>query len=462
VHGYLGGESAIKVKLVAAAALVGGATGAKAYGAFRKPKPLGVHYLEAPTKVLVVGGGFGGIPAVRALVRSLGGSREVGVALLDRVNFTTFYPLVPRTISSTVEIGHLAHSIRNILTPLRVDFHQAEVEGVEFEAREIHSNKGSLAYDYLVLAPGSRTAFFDTTGVQENTVDLKGLREALQVRNTIIDRFEEAQWLLGKFPDGLLTFVFVGGGPTGVEGAAAAHDLIYNVLKCDYPDVDFDRVRLVLVNSGQRILKDIDTSLSNAAIHRLASENIEVINNTKVTEIRPDAVVLSDGPTIAAHTTVWAAGVEPGLLIKDLDVPKDAHGHILVDKFLRVKGRPGVYAVGDCISIEGGPHLPALAQSAEQEGKIAGHNLAAEILGEPLTPFRYRSLGQLVDLGSTSALTNILGVKLSGLLGEAVWRLVYLKELGYNLNRAQVLADWAIDRVTRPNASKLYEDPPAP
>jgi len=154
--------------------------------------------------------------------------------------------------------------------------------------------------------------------------------------------------------------------------------------------------------------------------------------------------------------------VEPGLLIKGLDVPKDARGHILVDNFLRVKDRPGVYAVGDCISIEGRPPLPALAQSAEQEGKIAGHNLAAEILGEPLTPFHYRSLGQLVDLGSTSALTDILGVKLSGLVGEAVWRLVYLKELGYNLNRAQVLTDWVIDRVTRPNASKLYEDPPAP
>lgn len=434
----------------------------RTYAAFRKPKPVGVHYQEAPTKVLVVGGGFGGIPAVRALVRSLGGSREVGVALLDRVNFTTFYPLVPRTISSNVEISHLAHSLRSILAPLGVDFHQVEVEGVNFEARKVYSNEYSFPYDYLVLGPGSRTAFFDAAGVQENAIDLKGLREALQVRNTIIDRFEEAQWLLGKFPDGLLTFVFVGGGPTGVEGAAAAHDLIYNVLKRDYPDVDFDRVRLVLVNSGQRILKDIDTSLSNAAIHRLASENIEIVNNTKVTEIRPEAVLLSDGRTIAAHTTVWAAGVEPGLLIKGLDVPKDARGHILVDNFLRVKDRPGVYAVGDCISIEGRPPLPALAQSAEQEGKIAGHNLAAEILGEPLTPFHYRSLGQLVDLGSTSALTDILGVKLSGLVGEAVWRFVYLKELGYNLNRAQVLTDWVIDRVTRPNASKLYEDPPAP
>jgi NADH:ubiquinone reductase (H+-translocating) len=342
-----------------------------------------------------------------------------------------------------------------------VDFNQTEVERVDFKARRVQSNKGDFPYDYLVLAPGSRTAFFNATGVQENAIDLKGLREALQVRNTIIDRFEEAQWSRGDYDDGLLTFVFVGGGPTGVEGAAGAHDLIHNVLKPDYPDVDFDRVRLVLINSGTHILKDIDPSLANAAIHRLADQKIEVMNDTKVTEIRPDAVVLSDGRTIVARTTVWAAGVEPGPLVKDLDVPKDARGHIVVDEYLRVKDRPRVYAVGDCISIEGG-RLPSLAQSAEQEGEAAGRNLAAEIQGNALTRFRYRSLGQLVDLGSTSALTDILGVKFSGIVGEAVWRLVYLKELGYNLNRAQVLADWVVDRVTRPSASKLYEDPPTP
>ncbi len=452
----------MKGTLAAVTSLAGGLAALKVYDALRKPKPLNVHYLDAPTKVLVVGGGFGGITAVGKLVHALNGSEEVGAVLLDRVNFTTFYPMVPKVVSSNVEIGHLAHAIRSIVTPLGVDFNQTEVEGVNFEAREVLSNKGTFPYDFLVLAPGSRTAFFNAKGVQENAIDLKGLREALQVRNTIIDRFEDAQWARGNHDDALLTFVFVGGGPTGVEGAAGAHDLIHNVLKPDYPDVDFDRVRLVLINSGERILKEIDASLANAAIHRLASQNIEVMNDTKVTEIRPDAVVLADGRTIPARTAVWAAGVEPGVLVNNLDVPKDARGHVLVDEYLRVKDRPRVYAVGDCISIEGGERLPALAQSAEQEGAVAGHNLAAEIQGNPLKPFSYRSLGQLVDLGSTSALTDILGVKFSGIVGEAVWRLVYLKELGYNLNRAQVLADWAIDRLTRPSASKLYEDPPTP
>jgi NADH:ubiquinone reductase (H+-translocating) len=243
-----------------------------------------------------------------------------------------------------------------------------------------------------------------------------------------------------------------------VEGADCSHDLILNVLKGNYPHVDFDRVRLVLVNAGQRILKDIDTSLSNAAIRRLASQKIEILVNTKVKEIRSEAVVLSDGRTIPTRTTVWAAGVEPHPLVKNLDVPKNPRGHILVDEFLRVKDRPGVYAVGDCITIEGGPSLPALAQSAEQEGEVAGRNLAAEIMGDAPTPFKYRSVGQLVDLRTTNALTDVLGVKFSGLLGELVWRAIYLYELGHNLNRVQVLADWAIDRITQPNISKLLED----
>lgn len=447
----------MKGKIAAVAALAGGAAWG-AYSHLRRPKPLEIDYSDAPTKILMVGGGFGGLAAARGLVRAFGGSHRVGVGLLDKVNYTTFYPMVPRGISSNVEVRHVAHSIRRILTPLGVKFFQAEVEGVDFEAREVHSDTGTFSYDYLILAPGSRTAFFDTPGVQKHAIDLKGLRETLQVRNHIIDRIEEAERLRGRFSDDLLTFIFVGGGPTGVEGLAYSHELIFDVLKPDYPNVNFDRVRLVLVNAGERILKGIDPSLANAAIRRLASQKVEIINNTKVTEIRPDSVGLSGGRTIAARTKVWAAGVEPPPLVKGLKMPKDSRGNILVDEFLRVKDLAGVYAAGDCISIEDRPPIPALAQSAEQEGKLAARNLAAEIRGEALIPFSYRSLGNLVDLGTTSSLTDILGVRFSGLLGELVWKGVYLYELGYNINRARVLTDWTVDFFTRPDTSKLFED----
>jgi NADH dehydrogenase len=264
--------------------------------------------------------------------------------------------------------------------------------------------------------------------------------------------------LRGAFADDLLTFVVVGG-PTGVEAAADSHDLIFDVLRGDYPGVDFDRARLVLINSGDHILQGLDPSLVHAAERRLASQRVEIIDNVKAKEVRPDAVVLSDSGTIPARTTIWAAGVDPPPLVKELDVPKDSRGHVMVDELLRVTDRPGVYAVGDCASVKAdGRHVPALAQAAEQEGATAALNLTAEIRGGEPTPFRYRHLGQFVDLGTTSALGDILGLRFSGLLGALVWKGVYLYELGYNLNRARLLADWTVDLFARPDTSKFMED----
>jgi NADH dehydrogenase len=451
----------MKSKLVGAGLIAGAAW--VAYTRRRGPASLNSTYAYASTKILIVGGGFGGLAAARELARMLGGSEDVGVALLDRVNYTTFWPMVPSVIPRNVEVRHVAHAIRRILRPLGVEFFQEEVTGIDFEAREVKTNEGAFSYDYLILSPGSRTAFFGTPGAEENALDTKGLRDALRVRNHVIDCFEEAERLRGELPEGLLTFVFVGGGPTGVEAAADTHDLIFDVLKGDYPNVDFGRVRIVLVNAGDHILKGIDPSLVHAAARRLASQRIEVINDAKAKEIRPDAVVLSDGRTIPARTTVWAAGIEPPPLVKSLDVEKDHRGRILVDEFLRLKGRSGVYAVGDCTSIDyDGPPVPALAQAAEQEGKRAALNLAAAIIDEAPVPFSYRSLGQLVDLGEGSALVDILGAKASGRVGALIWKGIYLYELGHNLNRAQVLADWTIDLFSRPDTSKLFEDSKQP
>ena len=449
-------------KLAAVAALVGAAG---AYRSMRRPSPLRSHYSRAPRKVLIVGGGFGGLAVLDGLVKGLDGYPGVGVALLDRVNFTTFWPMVPSAISGNVEVRHIAHSIRRRILPLGAEFIQEEATEVDFEARQVKTTGGTFAYDYLVLAPGSRTAYFDIPGAWEHSVDLKGLRDALRVRNRVIDSFEEAERLGSEIPDDLLTFVFVGGGPTGVEAAADTNDLIFDVLEGDYPNVDFDRVRLVIVNSGDRILQGIDPSLAHAAQRRLASQRVEVINSIKVTEVRSGGVSLSDGRDIPARTVVWAAGINPGPLVAGLDVEKDERGRLLVDEYLRVKGRPGVYALGDSARIDyDGPPVPALAQAAEQQGRVAARNLAAEIRDDRdeglagFTPFRYQPLGQLVDLGTASALMDIMGVRFTGRLGALVWRVVYLYELGHNLNRARVLVDWIVDLFTRPDTAKLYEE----
>jgi NADH dehydrogenase len=446
----------MRSKLAMGGLILGAAWGV--YRRLRKPFSLQGSYAHAPTRVLIIGGGFGGLSVARVLARALSGTEDVGVALVDRMNYTTFWPMVPSVIPSNTELRHVAHSLRRILRPLGVEYFQGEVTGVDFEASRVKTAERDFPYDYLILAPGSRTTYFGTPGAEENAMDVKGLRDALRVRNHVIDLFERAEHLDEEAPDDLLTFVVVGGGPTGVEAAADMHDLIFDVLQDDYPNVDFGRVRVVLVNAGDQILKGLDSSLVNAATRRLASQRIEVINDARVEEVRSDAVVISNGRTIPTQTTVWAAGIEPPPLVGDLDVQKDQRGRILIDQYLRVKDRPGVYAVGDCTSIQyDGPPVPALAQAAEQEGKRAASNLVAELENQAPVAFRYRSVGQLVDLGQGSALVDILGVKLGGLLGAFIWKGVYLYELGYDLNRAHVLADWTIDMFSRPDTSKLFE-----
>jgi NADH:quinone reductase (non-electrogenic) len=451
----------MKSKLAMGGLILGAAWGA--YTRLRRPSSLEGSYVDAPTKILIVGGGFGGLAAARGLARMLGGTEDVGVALINHLNYTTFWPMVPSIIPSNADVRHVAHSLRRVLEPLGIEYFQDEVAEVDFEARQVKTGERDYPFDYLVLAPGSRTTYFGTPGAEENAMDIKGLRDALRVRNHVIDCFEKAEHLGDEAPDALLTFVVVGGGPTGVEAAADTHDLIFDVLEDDYPNVDFERVRVVLVNAGDHILKGLDSSLVHAATRRLASQRIEVMNDAKVEEVKSDSVVISDGRTIPTRTTIWAAGIEPPPLVGNLNVQKDHRGRILIDQYMQVKSYPGVYAVGDCTTIQyDGPPVPALAQAAEQEGKRAASNLVAEMKNEPPTAFRYRSVGQLVDLGEGSALVDILGVDLSGLLGAYIWKVVYVYELGYDLNRAHVLADWTIDLFTRPDTSKLFEDPKQP
>jgi NADH:ubiquinone reductase (H+-translocating) len=260
--------------------------------------------------------------------------------------------MVASAISGNVEVRHIAHPI----LPLGAESFQAEATEADFEARQVQTTAGTFAYDHLVLAPGSRTAYFGIPGAWEYSVDIKGLRDALRVRNRVIDSFEEAERLGAEAPDSLL--VFVGGGSTGMEAAADTNNLIFDVLEGDYPNVDFYRVRVVLVNSGDRILKGIDPSLAHAAQARLPSGGGHQRRKRDGGPSRR-RLALGRARRPCPHNRL-AAGINPWPLVAGLDVKKDERGRFLVDEYLVVEGRAGVYSLGGCARMDyDGPPVPA-------------------------------------------------------------------------------------------------------
>jgi NADH dehydrogenase len=280
---------------------------------------------------------------------------------------------------------------------------------------------------------------------------MKSIADAERIRNRVIERFEEATLKDGDVPDSRLTFVVIGGGSTGVETAAEIDALISRSLAPDYPNIGRQRVKIMLLNRGPHILKELDPALRRAAHARLKARNIEVLTEASAEEVFADRVVLKDGREIQTENVVWTAGSRPNRLLKGLDLPLTKQDGVVVDEYLRVKDRPDVWSLGDCAAVpdlrEGEGELVApTAQAAVQEGHAVARNVLAAIDGREgeIKPFEYRSVGQLVELGGEFAVDEVLGVKISGLLGALVWRATYLYKLESPQSKAEVAMDWIL------------------
>ncbi len=263
------------------------------------------------------------------------------------------------------------------------------------------------------------------------------------------------------FPDPRLTFVVIGGGSTGVETAAEIHALVHEALLPDYPGINADEVRIFLLEAGPEILRELDPALRRAARAELAARRIKVLTGVGATEVTSARVVLDDGREIGTENVVWTAGIRPNAKLKDLDLPLTERDGVVVDRYLRVEGRPGVWAIGDSAAIpqEDGKLAPPTAQAAVQEGRVVASNLLAVLDGrkEDLIPFEYHPLGQLVELGSRFAVNEVMGVRFSGFLAALFWRAVYLSKLESPQSRARVTADWLLGVFFRPAATELRD-----
>ena len=422
-----------------------------------------IPYREFEHKVLILGGGFGGYTAAKTLCSMTEDRDDVGVMVVSRENFFTFWPMLAGVISSDIETKNVAQPLRRSLIELGASFRRADVEDIDFEQRLVTATDeriGSvqIPYDHLIMALGGEPAYFGIPGVEEHAISMKSITTAEDIRNRVIERYEEYTIARGDVPDSKLTFVIIGGGATGVETASELHGLIHDALAPDYPNIQPHRVRIILVDRNKQILKELDPALRRTARKKLADLQIEVINNVKAKEITADKVILDDGREIETENVIWTAGARASVTLENFEeLPSDERKGLEVDAYCRVKGYDNVWGIGDCaanVDSKGNP-IPPNAQAAAQGGKVVARNVLAAIDGKELETFEYRPLGQLVEMGSQFAVNEVMGVKFSGFIAALFWRATYLFKTESPQNRARIAADWFLDLFFYPTVTQI-------
>ena len=414
-------------------------------------------FTDFPNKVLILGGGFAGYTAAKQLCKRTRHRDDVGVMVISRENFFTFWPMLAGCISNDIDTKNVAQPLRRALIRDGASFRRADVESVDLDRQCVTADGREFPYDHLIVALGAEPAYFGIPGVQEYAISMKGIGTAEKIRNRVIERYEETTLAHGDVPDSKLTFVIIGGGATGVETASELHELIHGVIAPDYPNINPHRTRIILVDRNEQVLKELDPALRRTARKKLAELDIQVINKVKAREITAEKVILDDGREIATENAIWTAGARASERLDDLDLPHDERRGLKVDAFMRVDGHDNVWGVGDCsanVQKDGTP-VPPNAQAATQEGRAVARNVLAAIDGEELQPFNYRPLGQLVEMGSEFAVNEVLGIKFSGRMAALFWRMTYLYKLESPQSRARIAADWLLGRFYEPAVTEI-------
>lgn len=404
--------------------------------------------------VVIVGAGFGGLRAARSLDK-----KSVQVTLIDRNNFHLFQPLLYQVATAGLSASEIAYPLRGIFGKQKnLRFRMAEVEQVDFNNKQVITNHGNVAYDYLILSPGSQTNFFGIDTVIQHAFDLKNIEDANEIRNHILYQFEMAA--MEEDPDhrkAMLTFVVVGGGPTGVELAGAISELVRLVLPKDFPDINFDEVRIILLEALPSILNHLDPQLATAGMQSLEKKGVEVHLGKMVTGYDGATIDFKGGGTLSTHTLIWAAGVKAVDLAGSLPVDQKAHGRIEVYPTLQLPEHDQVYVIGDSAYLQdadGNPY-PMMAPVAMQQAEHAVENILRSIKNQPMQPFHYRDLGSMSTIGRNQAVAEIGKFHFTGFFAWLVWLFVHLLQLVGFRNRLVVMLSWIWEYLTYERAVRL-------
>ncbi len=415
--------------------------------------------MERRPHVVIIGGGFGGLATARALAKA-----PVNVTLIDRRNHHLFQPLLYQVATAALNPSDIAYPIRAALAKQRnVRVLLAAAKSIDVAKRHVVLDDGALDYDYLVVATGATHSYFGKDWGQL-APGLKSVEDALEIRRRVFLAYEAAE----RESDPVaqrewLTFVVVGGGPTGVELAGALGEIGLHTLAHDFRSIDSTQVRVVLYEGSDRVLGAYPPKLSDAAKRSLEGRHVEVRLNTLVTAIDPKGVTVKSGAAIerlGARTVLWAAGVQASPLAADLGAPRDRAGRVEVAPDLSVPGHPEVFVIGDLAKVmSGGEQVPGVAQGALQGGKHVGRIISAESR-RASTPasrpaFRYHDKGNMATIGRASAVVATKRFTLSGLFAWLLWWAVHIMFLVGFKNRVLVMFSWAWSWLTFKRGARL-------
>jgi len=409
--------------------------------------------LASLKRVVVVGAGFGGLRVARSFRHA-----PVQVVLLDRNNYHLFQPLLYQVATAGLEPEQIAKPVRAILRGQKnFDFRMVEVTAVDLAQRRLATSGGPIPYDFLVLAHGGETNFFGLDSMMKHGLGLKDIGDAVTIRNHVLTCFEQA--MLETDPErrrARLTFIVVGGGPTGVEMAGALSELIRLVLVKDYPRLNIKDVRILLLEATDKLLASLPERLREAAGKTLWRKWIDVRFGATVADFDGEQIRLKSGEIIPAHTVIWAAGVRAAGLSARLGLPTARQGRITVEPTLQVQGHPDVYIIGDAAYREqNGEPLPMVAPVAIQMAETVARNIARTLRNKPLQEFHYHDQGTLATIGRNAAVAHVFGLQLSGFPAWVMWLVVHIIQLIGFRNKLFVLLNWAWDSFFYERAARL-------
>lgn len=409
------------------------------------------------TRILVLGGGFGGLAAASRLDHVFRHRDDVDITLISDTNFLLYTPMLADVAGGTIEPRYAIPPLRKFLRR-KARFMEGVIDGIDVASRRVRVMHGrgewdewqsALSYDYLVIALGAVTSFAHGAGTETYALGLKDLPDAIFLRNRALTMLERAS--ASDDPERrreLLTFVVAGGGYSGVEGIAALEDLVQGALRF-YPRIRRDELRFVLAPHGNRLLEQVDPRLGAYVVEKFQDRTIDVRLGVGVKEVTDHSATLTTGEVIPTRSVIWTAGIEVNPVLQSVNLPKDRHGALHVNDRLQVMGHPNIFALGDCAAVPSptgvGCYAPT-AQNAIREGPVAADNITTLIRGSgTLKSFQYRPIGSLASLGQRQAVAQMGPLKLSGLPAWFAWRGIYLAKLPTVADRALVALNWLTD-----------------